>query len=185
MTAAVQRRHLWTRQEYDRMVEAGVLGPESRVELLDGEIIEMPPQGPPHVTATHLVADVVRRLLPPGLVLRMQAPLALDDRSEPEPDICIVRGSVRDFADHHPTGALLIIEVSDSSLDYDRGAKAMAYARGGIPEYWIIDLKQHRVQVMTEADPRGYRQTRSLSSADRVASAAVPEIRLAVSDLLP
>jgi len=80
---------------------------------------------------------------------------------------------------------LLIIEVSDSSLDYDRGPKAVAYARSGIPEYWIIDLKQRAVQVMTEANPRGYRRTCSLSSADRVASAAVPESRLAVSDLLP
>lgn len=185
MTAAVQRRHLWTRHEYERMVEAGVLGPETHVELLDGEIIEMSPQGPPHVTATHLVADALRRVLPPGMVLRMQAPIALDDVSEPEPDVCIVRGAVRDFAEHHPTSALLIIEVSDSSLGMDGRDKAIAYARNGIPEYWIIDLRHRVLQVSTEPGPKGYGRRRSLTPGENVAPCMVPDIVLDVTDLLP
>jgi Uma2 family endonuclease len=185
MTAAAQHRHQWMRVEYDRLVETGAFAPDYRLELLDGEIVEMPPQGPVRVTAVHLIADCLRPVLPAGCILRIQAPLALDDLSEPEPDICVVKGRVRDFADRHPTDALLIIEVSDTSLDYDRTAKASAYARNGIPEYWIIDLKRRAILVFADPSAEGYGQVRHVTGNGRVSSASVPGIDLDARELLP
>ncbi len=129
-------RHRFSRVQYERMTEAGVFGPEDRLELLDGEIIDMPPQKSRHATAVTLVAEALRTIFGPGATVRVQLPFCLDDRSEPEPDVAVVPGNPRDYRDAHPSRALLVCEVSDTTLAYDRGRKLAAYARAGIPEYW-------------------------------------------------
>lgn len=185
MSAVAPLVHHWTRTEYEHMVEAGVFASGARIELLDGEIIAMSPQGPQHVTATQLVAEALRERLPAGYLVRVQAPIALDDHCEPEPDICVVRGKVRDYARSHPSAALLVIEVSDSSLEQDRTVKARAYARNGIPEYWVVNVKERVVEVYTKPRAGGYGQVQVLREQDDIAAESVAGVRMAVADLLP
>ena len=185
----------WSRAVYEQAVLAGVFdsGPDEwagpRVELLDGEIIDMPPLSPLHVTALGRAVRVIGNALaalPVGHVhLRTQAPLALDDRSEPEPDLAIVRGDLDDYAEAHPTSALLVVEVSSSTLIYDRTRKAAAYARNGIPEYWIINLNERAVEVMRDPTADGYRFGAVFAADERVQSSVLPPVDLAVADLLP
>ena len=145
-SSAVQMRQ-WTRQEYDRMIEAGVLTPEDRVELIEGEILTMTPQGTAHFTAMSLAQEALRAAVGPELHVRTQGPLALGSASEPEPDIAIVGGKVRDYRDHHPASAVLVIEIADGSLAYDREDKGSLYSRFGIPEYWIVNLVERLIEV--------------------------------------
>ncbi len=129
MTTAAVQRHRWRRQEYERVVEAGGFRPNERVELLDGEIWDMTPQGTRHgatYRATHLA---LQRAFGNGCHSRCQLPFALDDVSMPEPDIAVVRGAPADYVDRYPDKALLLVEVSVSSLRHDRGRKLSAYAR--------------------------------------------------------
>jgi Uma2 family endonuclease len=147
--SAVQLRR-WTRQEYDRMVEAGVLTENDRVELIGGEILAVTPQNSPHATAVVLASDTLRSVLPPDCHVRSQLPLALGDDSEPEPDVAIVRGPVRAYHDAHPQSAVLILEVADSSLAFDRRVKGSLYARAGVSEYWIINLVDSVVEIYRE-----------------------------------
>ena len=129
------------------MVEAGVLTENDRVELIGGEILTLTPQKSPHATAMVLTLEAVRRVLPPDLHLRSQLPLALGDDSEPEPDVVVVRGSMRDFRDAHPQAALLVIEVAASTLAFDRQVKGSLYARERIAEYWIVNLVESVVEI--------------------------------------
>jgi Uma2 family endonuclease len=147
--SAVQVRR-WTRQEYDRMTEAGVLTPNDRVELIGGEILTVTPQKSPHATAVSLANEALRRVLAADVHLRIQLPLAIGDDSEPEPDIAVVSGSIRDYRNAHPESALLVIEVSDSTLAFDRQVKGSLYARAGVPEYWIVNLVESVVETYRE-----------------------------------
>src|SRR5919198_1146345 len=124
MNAAAPRLRLWTREEYLKMVEAGVFKPGERVELIEGRNVAMSPQNSPHFTAVSLVEEALRTLFGAGYVVRVQGPLDLSPTSQPEPDIAVVRGTIRDYAGAHPTTALLVVEVSDSTLAFDRGEKA-------------------------------------------------------------
>src|SRR5262249_43192216 len=124
----------WTRAEYDRMVEAGILSEEDKVELIDGEILKKMPQGTPHATGIVLAQETLRPSFGSGHVVRVQLPLAPDDFSEPEPDLAVMRGSARDYDGIHPETAVLVVEVAETSLAFDRGRKASLYARAQIPE---------------------------------------------------
>jgi Uma2 family endonuclease len=173
--------------EYHRMGELGIIGPDERVELLDGKLIPMPPIGPEHAyTVTSLNERLVLQFAERASV-RVQLPVALDDCSEPQPDFtlcpCPPKGTLPD----HPTPAetLLAVEVSLSSLAFDRGTKLRAYARRGIREYWIVDLVHERVEVYR--DPRGERYAvhRTVHRGESVAPAEFPEDAIAVDDILP
>ena len=143
---SVQLRR-WTRREYDRMIDAGVLTPEDRVELIDGDIIAVTPQKSRHATAVSLAGTALRQAFGDDVHVRSQLPLALDRTSEPEPDIAVVAGSPRDYRDAHPSTALLIVEIADTSLEFDRTKKAALYARAGILDYWIVNLVDEVVEV--------------------------------------
>ncbi|BAC88523.1 Uma2 family endonuclease [Gloeobacter violaceus] len=156
--------------EYHRMAEAGVFAPEENVELLEGRIIAMPPQGPLH-------ASTVRRLLNAllALGLRMdrlliEQPITLGENGEPVPDITVVEPDPenRFYAGGHPGAnrVLLVIEVSDSTLDYDLGEKRGAYARAGIGEYWVVDVRGRRVHRHTEPIESNYADTSVHSQTD-------------------
>jgi Uma2 family endonuclease len=110
----------WTREDNDRMIDAGIFAPGERVELLDGEIIDISPQKSGHTTAVRLTEEALRAVFGAGFEVRTQMPLALDSYSEPEPDVAVVPGSPRDYRDAHPSSALLVVEVTDSTLAYDR-----------------------------------------------------------------
>lgn len=183
--ASAPRPRTWTRAEYARLVDTGILGPEDRVELLDGEIIEMSPEKSRHAATIDLVAEALRQVFGAGFLVRVQHPLGLGDRSEPEPDVAVVRGSARDYVAAHPERAELVVEVSDTSLVYDRGRKAVAYARAGIPEYWIVDIVEAQLEVHREPSSSGYGSRTVLKAGDVIAPAAVPGGNLKVGDLLP
>jgi Uma2 family endonuclease len=179
------RRRRWTRLDYERVVDCGGFGPEDRIELLDGELWEMSPQGSRHATAYSLTVDAVREAFGAGYHVRSQLPFALDDVSEPEPDIAVVPGSPRNYRDGHPIAALLIVEVSQSTLSHDRGRKMAAYARNGIAEYWILDLTVEKVEVYREPCGKSYRSKTIRGRGESIEPLHAAGATIAVDDLLP
>jgi Uma2 family endonuclease len=144
----------FTVAQYQRMIAADVLTADDKVELLEGLVVQKMSRNPPHDAAISILDEYLRAFLPPGWCLRTQLGLALTD-SQPEPDFLFARGRCRDFIPRHPTAAdaYLVIEVADSSRLYDRRDKARLYARAAIPVYWIVNLVDRRVEVLT--DPSG------------------------------
>jgi len=190
-SSAVQLRR-WTRREYDRMIDAGVLAPEDRVELIEGEILAITPQGAAHVIAVSRAYEALRTAVGPGFHVRMQFPLAFGTASEPEPDVAVVRGAFEDYRDHHPGTAALVIEIADSTLMHDRDVKAGLYARFAIPEYWIVNLVDRLVEVHRDPEPDErarygfhYRRVDRHSIGDTIVPHTLPTARIAVADLLP
>ena len=173
------------RVEYDRAVEAGAFEPDAKLELIDGDLRAMTPEGTAHTTGMHLVADCLRQVFGSGFFVRIQNPLAVDDYSEPEPDVAVVTGTVRDYRYAHPTSAVLVVEVSDESLRHDRTVKQRLYARCGIPEYWILALPDSRLEVYRDPGKDGYQHVTHHGSGDKVAPLARPDAQIAVDDLLP
>jgi Uma2 family endonuclease len=176
----------FTRDEYYRMGDAGLFI-DKRVELLDGEIITMPPQNPPHAGGLTRIPSVLMRLLGTAVAIRVQLPIVLDDWSEPEPDIAVCQPDPDDYMFAHPRAdqVLLLIEVADSSLPYDRGRKIPAYARSGIPEYWIINLVDRKIEMFSDPDPAAqrYRTERAAVAGDTL---SLPGgIALPAADILP
>ena len=183
--------HQWTRDEYFKMAEAGLFEGK-HVELIEGRIIEMSPMGSGHATSVSLVGDALRSGIGHGFFTRSQMPLDLGDLSEPEPDIAVVTGKARDYTNAHPKTAVLIVEVSESSLDYDRTEKASLCAKAGIPDYWVLNLIDRRLEVRRDPAPDpnelygfGYQSVIVLHERDFVSPLAVPEASIAVADLLP
>src|SRR5262245_20179826 len=132
MSSANVRSRRWSRVEYERLIATGVVGPEEPLELLGGHLIVSEPQGSAHFTAIRLVEDALRSAFGPGWEVRVQGPLALDDDSEPEPDVAVVRGTARDYRDVHPARPALVVEVAEASLAMDHQQKGSLYARAGL-----------------------------------------------------
>lgn len=190
MSAPAIQTKRWTRQEYDRMAEAGIFSPNERVELLGGEILLMTPQNSPHSVAIGLVEEALRRAFGPDHWIRIQLPLIIDPDSEPEPDVAVVRGTPRDYLKAHPDTALLVVEVSDTTLVLDRDRKRAIYARAGIPEYWIVNLAERCLEVYRDpvtppGQPGLYRSSRQLNPSTTISPLAAPSASVAVADLLP
>ena len=182
----------WTRSQYARLIDRGVLDEDTPIELLDGLLIVKEPQSSPHRTAVLLVAKALERAFGEGWFVQVQSPIGLDDRSEPEPDISVVRGSPRDYTYAHPARPALIVEVALSGLGIARGRKATAYARGGIADYWIVNLVDRVLEVHREparpgpAQRRwGYAAVDALGADAIVVPLAAPGAPIAVADLLP
>jgi len=182
----------WTRHEYARLMDHGFLDEDDPIELLDGLLLVKEPQSSPHRTAVLLVAKALERAFGEGWFVQTQSPIGLDDRSEPEPDVCVVRGSLRDYVDAHPTHPALIVEVAQSGLRVARGRKATAYARGGIGDYWIVNLVDRVLEVHREpARPGparrrwGYAAIETLGAEAVMAPLSAPAARVRVADLLP
>ncbi len=183
-TRAVDVRH-WTRDEYEQLAESGAFPPGKRLELVDGVIYEMSPQKGRHAAGIRGVEEALRAAFPRGHDVRVQLPLSLTADSVPEPDIAVVPGSWRDYPDHHPTTAVLVVEVSESSFFHDRERKRSLYARAGIPEYWILDVAENRLEVYRSAGESGYESRLLLSAGDSLSPLASPDSSIAISDLLP
>lgn len=178
---------LWSRADYEDLVARGVFGPEDKLELLGGRLMTMSPQKSPHTTAIRKVRRYLQSVLDPeNHIVDSQAPVALDDRSEPEPDVAVFRGTIADFADHHPTPAdtVLIVEIADTSLHYDRTRKLPAYACAGIPEYWILNLQDRTLERYRDPSGNSYRSAEILSQTELVAPLGQNH-QAVVSDLLP
>ena len=132
------RTRQWTRAEYDRLIEIGVFRPGDAVELLGGDLVVAEPQSSPHYTAIHLAGDALRTAFGAGWVIRTQAPIALDDQSEPEPDVAVAQGTPREYVGEHPARPVLVVEVALSSVALDRDHKGSLYARAQLADYWIV-----------------------------------------------
>jgi Uma2 family endonuclease len=169
-----------------------VFRPGERLELLAGHLVVSEPQGSLHSTAIGLVEDALRGCFGSGWHVRVQMPIALDDESEPEPDVAVVPGGRRDYELAHPERPALVVEVSESSLVDDRGAKAALYARAGVAEYWIVNLVGRSLEVRREPletanAPLGwsYKVVSVLEPGASVSPLACPTARIQVADLLP
>jgi Uma2 family endonuclease len=179
------RPYRWTRAQYDRVIDVGGFGPEDRIELLDGELWAMTPPGTRHAAITGHVRERLRDVFGKEFHVRDQAPIALDDVSEPQPDLAVVPGKPLDYLEEHPAVPLLIVEVSKSSLSFDRGRKLAAYARNGIPEYWIVDLTANTLEEYRDPEGDRYDSKRVLRGGDTVTPLHAPNATIPVADLLP
>jgi Uma2 family endonuclease len=186
------RIHRFTREEYYKIADAGMFR-NQRVELIEGEIIDMSPQNDPHAVAILLVQTSLLKALP-NLLMRCQLPLTLGKKSEPEPDFAFTEGDPRDYlgTGKHPSHALLVIEISDSTLRLDRKKKASLYARAHILDYWIINLRDKCVEVYRDpvadpAAPLGYRYKTltTLKPPESLSPLANPTAPIPIADLLP
>ena len=183
--ATTQTTHHWSRNAYDRAVDAGVFGPDDRLELIDGQLLSMTPQGSRHAAIVGQAGRILRAAFGPDRSVRMQCPLAVGDDSEPEPDLAVVPGQEIDYLDAHPTTALLVVEVSDDSLRRDRTLKQRLYARHGIPEYWILALPDARLEVYRDPAETGYRSVTVRRAGESVGPLARPAATIAIAELLP
>jgi Uma2 family endonuclease len=190
-TYPIRTRH-WTRKEYDRLVDIGLLHEDEPIELIGGQMIVAEPKGTPHTTAVGLTVEALRLAFGAGWVVRAQDPVALDDESEPEPDVAVVPGSIRDYRHAHPSRPVLIVEVAESSLAFDRRHKGSVYARAGVADYWIVNLRRRVLEVYREPVPWPsaryawkYASARVVKAGATVSPLALPTATIAVGDLLP
>jgi Uma2 family endonuclease len=173
--AALPTVRRFTRAEYDRLVALGFFRGE-RLELIHGTLLRMPPIGPPHA---EVVSRLVELLLPPLVgraKVRVQQPFCAVDDSEPEPDIAVVPPG--DYSARHPSVALLVIEVAESSLSHDRDTKGPLYAASGVPEYWIVDVPRRTIEVFTEPRGDGYASSRQIAAGEGVTPSAFPDLTI-------
>ena len=180
-----RRAHRFTRAEYHRMGEAGVFPPGVRLELIDGEVLEVSPQRPPHALAVHLCLEALRTAFSTGHWVRCQLPLACEPDGEPEPDVSVVPGEARHYLADHPRAALLVVEVADSTLRTDRLDKAALYARMAIPEYWILNLADRILEVHRAPTGDRYAVVERLDAQARITPLGLPGSAIAVGTLLP
>jgi len=181
-----------TRRQYAGLIAHGVLDEDAPVELLDGLLLVKEPQHSLHRTAVVLVARALERAFGDGWFVQVQSPIILGDRSEPEPDVCVVRGAPRDYLHAHPRDPSLVVEVAQSGLRGARGRKAAAYARAHIADYWILNLVDRVLEVHREpARPGparrhwGYAAIETLNAGRSVVPLAAPAAVVRVADLLP
>jgi Uma2 family endonuclease len=181
---AVVPQHLarpLSRDEYAKMAALGMFEHE-RVELVHGVIIRKPVVGPPHSAAVQRMTEVFVRSFAPAASVRVQSPFVAGDRSLPEPDVAVVpRGEYRD---EHPTEAMLLVEVADSSLDFDRMTKAKLYAESDVPEYWIVNLVDGIVEVHTDIVRGVYTRVVPFKRGERITPTRFARVTIAVDDVL-
>lgn len=177
-----QLRH-WTRDDYYRMAQLGLFTGQ-RVELIGGEILMMSPMNPDHAASLQLCARALERVFGHGYCVRVQLPLWIDNESEPDPDLAVVPGTPRDYK-QHPRTALLVVEVSDSTLAFDRSRKQQLYARASVPEYWIVNLVDRCIEVHRNPIDGCYDVIANCEADQEVTALAAPHAALSVSELLP
>ena len=181
----------WSRRDYDRLVELGFFDGE-RLELLDGLLAVREPQGSRHSAGVRAVVDALGDALGRAWRVDSQLPIALDDDSEPEPDVSVVPRDPRRYREAHPSRPVLVVEIAESSYRIDHDYKSSLYARAGVPEYWIVDVVRDRVEVLRVPEVWsdavvGWRYG-SVATLDRSATVTplfAPDVTISVADLLP
>ena len=183
---SAQTQHRFSVEDYYRMAETGVLRPGKRVELLDGKIIDMSPIGPLHGGLVNRLSRLFNQLSKGRWLVSAQNPLRLDDHSEPEPDVMLLKPAADDYTSRHPQpkDVFLLIEVADSTLEYDREEKLPAYGRAGIAEVWIVNLQAAAIEVYREPHFTGYGNKTVLRAGDQARPLAFPDTAVDVAELL-
>lgn len=185
--ASVYERHRITLDEYHRMAKAGVFDAQARIELIDGELIEMAPIDPPHASTVDRILNQFAAHLAGRAWIRCQNPMTLRPASEPQPDLILARCGESGYSDHHPYAqdVLLAVEVSVSSLRFDRKIKVPLYARSGIRELWLVNLVENELVAYREPTDAWYASVNTYCRGDRISPSAFPDVNFAVTDLLP
>jgi Uma2 family endonuclease len=176
-----------TVERYFALAAQGAFEPDERVELLEGVVVPMPPQSPPHAYGVMAAEAALRAVLGDRVVFRVQFPLIVGARSAPEPDLAVVAGPLARYREEHPSTAMLVVEVAQHSLASDRLVKARLYASAAIPEYWIVRPAEDCIEVLRAPDvaAKCYRDHAVVRRGDRITLVAFPDAAVAVSDLLP
>jgi Uma2 family endonuclease len=176
---------VWTRDAYQQLGDLGIFA-DRRVELIEGQVLQMSPMRPKHTTAVALAEKILIRAFGDGRYVREQSPLSLGSHSQPEPDIAVVNGVIRDYSNKHPAHALLVVEISESTLAFDRTTKAKIYADAGIEDYWIVNLVDNCLEVQRQPVPGdGYAQKLTLKPGEKIAPLSAPQAMIGVEELLP
>lgn len=184
--SAQLERHLFTVEDYYRMASAGILLEDDRVELIEGEIIDTSPIGSPHAGCVMCLINLFARLLGDKAIISSQNPVRLSDLSEPQPDIALLEPRADFYRNIHPTArdVLLLIEVSDTTLDYDRKTKLPLYARSGIAEYWIIDLNAEAIEIYTKPANGTYTETQIVKRGENLVLHQAGDLTINADDIL-
>lgn len=177
------RRHAVSVADYYRMAEVGLLAPDARVELIEGEVIDMAPIGTRHASTVMRLTAMASAHLATKAIVSVQMPLRLSERSEPQPDLALLRPRDDFYAGAHPTAAdvLLLIEVSDTTARYDREIKAALYARHGVPEVWIVDLDNRRLRLLRQPKDGDYTEVVETAAPGVVQPALLPGVSFDLS----
>ena len=176
----------WTRDEYHRMAEAGILGEDDRVELLDGEIVEMTPIGRLHSGCVGWLTCALSEKLSRRAVVWVQNPVQLGEHSEPQPDVALLRPRPDFYRRGHPgpEDVLLVVEVADTTARFDRAVKLPLYARAGMPEVWLVDLSRRHVERHSDPAAGLYRKVERIGAGGNLALPGLADVTLAVDDIL-
>lgn len=181
-----KNRRMFNVSDYYRMAAAGVFSEDDRLELVEGEILEMSPTGSRHAARVDRLNAALGRLVSGAAIVRVQSPIRLNDFSEPLPDISLLKPRDDYYERSHPTpgDVLLVVEVADTSAAYDRGVKVPLYARAGVPEVWLVDLTKGEVEVYSRPEGGAYRDVRRVPRGQRLTSAHIPSLALDAADVL-
>jgi Uma2 family endonuclease len=179
-------RHAFTVNEWHRMGDAGLFGDNARMELLDGEVIEMSPIGSPHASCVARLNFLLMQAVGPSALIFPRNPVVLDEHSEPQPDIALLAPRADGYSRSHavPGEILLLIEISDTTLAFDRDQKSFLYARSGVRQLWIVDLTGEQIPVMGSPGPDGYRHAHSSRRGGQLAVEALAGVRISVDEVL-
>lgn len=179
-------RYHWTVPEFEKLGKAGIFGEDDRVELLNGEIIVMSPIGYRHATAVTKLTNALVLRAKGRYLVSPQNPFLLDNRSEPQPDLCLIDPIVVEQSRHpEPADIFLVIEVADSTVHYDREEKLPAYARNGVREYWLLNLDKNHLEIYRRPEADQYREVWQRGPAESICLLAFPDVKLRVGDYLP
>jgi len=178
-------RRRFTREEYHRMGEVGILKPTDRVELIRGEIVEMSPIGPRHAAFVNNLTQLLVVRLAGRAIVSVQNPVVVADDSEPQPDLAVLRRRARPYKEATPEApdVALLIEVAETSLAYDRTTKLRLYAEAGVAEYWVVDVERESIECYRAPGPRGYREVERATGAATVSPRAFPDLALPLADI--
>lgn len=185
MTIPLQT-HRFNVEDFHRMVQAGILKEDDRVELIDGEIVKMTPIGKDHAFTVLRLTNLLVPRVGPGALVNVQNPLRLGRHHELYPDVVLLRPPLERYAARmpEPPDVFLLIEVSDSTLDYDRSVRLPRYAEAGVPEVWLVNLPEACIEVHRDSAPEGYRSKHLFRRGDRIHAAALPGLVIAVDEIL-
>jgi Uma2 family endonuclease len=182
----VPQKHKVSVSEWHKMVKYNIFPPEARMELIEGEIIDMAPIGPSHAGCVIKLIDLFANQKEKSALLNVQNPIQLGNASEPEPDLALLRPASHFYRERHPTAEdiLLLIEVSDTTVKHDREVKIPLYAKDGIVECWRVDLNEFQVEVYLNPTANGYTSQRIFESVQTLIPSQLPHIEIPVSEIL-
>ena len=179
-------RRCFTVKEYHKMAQAGILSEDDRVELIEGEIVEMMPIGSGHAACVNRLNQLLSERVGNLAIVSVQNPIYLGERSEPQPDLALLKPEPGFYATAHPgpEDVLLVVEVAETSPDYDREVEVLLYARAGVPEVWLVDLQGDKIETYRKPSSQGYSQVRRARRGQRVTLETFPALELSVEEIL-